>query len=103
MSKNFLHDIQASGSQYAAAKLGNEIPLQIRNSSTVFEFKRKLKRTCYTNNSPNAQNLGRAASIYFLNAYNSIPCIRYIVAMGFNIFNIPYYIFTICYTLYAVL
>ena len=28
---------------YSAAKLWNEIPLQIRNSSTIFAFKRKLK------------------------------------------------------------
>ena len=28
---------------YSAAKLWNEIPLQMRNSSTIFAFKRKLK------------------------------------------------------------
>ena len=45
---------------YSAAKLWNEIPLQLRNSPTVFAFKRKLKayllhQQCF----PKAVCLGR--------------------------------------------
>ena len=50
-TRNF-HDISIPGQNlefskrslhYSAAKMWNEIPLQIRNSPTIFAFKRKLK------------------------------------------------------------
>ena len=66
---------------YSAAKLWNEILLQIRNSPTIFAFKRKLKRVLATLAIiPKARSLRRAALIDFcIIDISTIPYLRYIV------------------------
>ena len=49
---------------YSAAKLWNEIPLQIRNNSSIFAFKRTLKEYLLHQQFPKS-TVSRKSSIYF--------------------------------------
>ena len=66
------HGRAAPSFHHSAAKFLNQIPLQPRNSPTIFTFKEIFTGTFCTSNCSNSTALGRATLSYFYrNAFSS--------------------------------